>query len=67
MADSLDLDAFIERFRERAKSVRNYLMELGIKPERFTVVSYGKERPFCRDRSETCYQQNRRGHLVVRP
>lgn len=52
---------------KRAKSVRNYLMELGIKPERFIVVSYGKERPFCRDRSETCYQQNRRGHLVVRP
>lgn len=52
---------------KRAKSVRNYLMELGIKPERFTVVSYGKERPFCRDRSEACYQQNRRGHLVVRP
>lgn len=52
---------------KRAKSVRNYLMELGIKPERFAVVSYGKERPFCRDRSEACYQQNRRGHLVVRP
>lgn len=52
---------------KRAKSVRNYLMELGIKPERFTVVSYGKERPFCKDSSESCYQQNRRGHLVVRP
>jgi peptidoglycan-associated lipoprotein len=52
---------------KRAKSVRNYLSALGIKPERFIVVSYGKERPFCRDRSESCYQQNRRGHLVVRP
>ncbi|MDE3050603.1 MAG: OmpA family protein [Nitrospirota bacterium] len=52
---------------KRAKSVRNYLMELGIRPERFTVVSYGKERPFCKDRSDACYQQNRRGHLVVRP
>ena len=52
---------------KRAKSVRNYLNELGIRPDRFTVVSYGKERPFCKDRSEDCYQQNRRGHLVVRP
>ena len=52
---------------KRAKSVRNYLMDLGIRGERFVVVSYGKERPFCKDRSEACYQQNRRGHLVVKP
>lgn len=52
---------------KRSKSVRNYLMELGVPRERVTVVSYGKERPFCKDRSEACYQQNRRGHLVVKP
>lgn len=52
---------------KRAKSVRNYLMELGIPRERLSLVSYGKERPFCRDHSEVCYQQNRRGHLVVKP
>jgi peptidoglycan-associated lipoprotein len=52
---------------KRAKSVRNYLMELGVNTNRLTVVSYGKERPFCNDRSESCFQQNRRGHLVVKP
>jgi len=52
---------------KRAKSVRNYLTDLGIRPERVIVVAYGKERPFCKDRSEACYQQNRRGHLVVKP
>jgi peptidoglycan-associated lipoprotein len=52
---------------KRAKAVRNYLMDLGIKSDRLLVVSYGKERPFCKDRSEACYQQNRRGHLVVKP
>ncbi len=52
---------------KRAKSVRNYLMELGIRRDRFVVVSYGKERPFCKERTEACYQQNRRGHLVVKP
>jgi peptidoglycan-associated lipoprotein len=52
---------------KRAKAVRNYLIDLGIKGDRLTVVSYGKERPFCNDRTESCYQQNRRGHIVVRP
>ncbi len=51
---------------KRAKSVRNYLIELGVKPNRLTVISYGKERPFCSEHSEQCYQQNRRGHLVVK-
>lgn len=52
---------------KRAKAVRNYLLELGIRPERVMVVSYGKERPFCHERNETCYQLNRRGHFAVRP
>ncbi|WHZ15863.1 MAG: Tol-Pal system peptidoglycan-associated lipoprotein PAL [Nitrospira sp.] len=51
---------------KRAKAVRNYLVELGVGANRLAVVSYGKERPFCNERSETCYQQNRRGHVVVR-
>ncbi len=51
---------------KRAKAVRNYLVELGVSANRLTVVSYGKERPFCRERTESCYQQNRRGHLVLR-
>lgn len=52
---------------KRAKVILNYLSDLGIRRERLVAVSYGKERPFCNDRSETCYQQNRRGHLVVKP
>jgi len=52
---------------KRAKAVRNYLMELGVKGDRFIIVSYGKERPFCNDHSESCYRQNRRGHLVIKP
>ncbi|HLZ33824.1 MAG TPA: peptidoglycan-associated lipoprotein Pal [Nitrospira sp.] len=51
---------------KRAKAVRNYLVELGVGANRLSVVSYGKERPFCNDHAETCYQQNRRGHLVVK-
>jgi peptidoglycan-associated lipoprotein len=51
---------------KRARSVHKYLIELGIDPNRLTVVSYGKERPFCKDREEGCYQKNRRGHIAVR-
>ena len=50
----------------RAKAVRNYLMELGVDQSRLTVVSYGKERPFCKDHDESCYRLNRRAHLVLR-
>ncbi|OGX12781.1 MAG: hypothetical protein A3K11_04545 [Nitrospirae bacterium RIFCSPLOWO2_12_FULL_63_8] len=51
---------------KRAKAVRSYLVDLGIDAKRLTVTSYGKDRPFCRERTEDCYQQNRRGHLVLR-
>ncbi len=51
---------------KRAKAVRNYLVELGVAPVHLSVVSYGKERPFCTEHSESCYSQNRRGHLVVK-
>jgi peptidoglycan-associated lipoprotein len=51
---------------KRAKAVRNYLADLGVGATRLSVVSYGKERPFCKDHEEFCYQQNRRGHLVRR-
>ncbi|HEX7768265.1 MAG TPA: peptidoglycan-associated lipoprotein Pal [Nitrospira sp.] len=51
---------------KRAKAARNYLVELGVSANRLAVVSYGKERPFCKDHSEACYAQNRRGHVVVK-
>jgi peptidoglycan-associated lipoprotein len=50
----------------RAKAVWKYLTELGVPPDRLKIVSYGKERPFCKEHDESCYQQNRRGHLAVR-
>ncbi len=51
---------------KRAKAVRNYLVELGVTPAHLSVVSYGKERPFCSEHTESCYSQNRRGHVVVK-
>jgi peptidoglycan-associated lipoprotein len=51
---------------KRAKAARNYLVELGVGANRLSVVSYGKERPSCSEHAESCYQQNRRGHLVLK-
>lgn len=51
---------------KRAKAVRNYLVELGVGANRLAVMSYGKERPFCKEHAESCYAQNRRGHVVVK-
>lgn len=51
---------------KRAKAVRNYLVELGVPPSQLSMVSYGKERPFCKEHDEACYAQNRRAHIVVK-
>jgi peptidoglycan-associated lipoprotein len=51
---------------KRSKSARSYLVELGVNPKQIGIVSYGKERPFCTDHHETCYQQNRRGHMLLK-
>jgi peptidoglycan-associated lipoprotein len=49
----------------RADSVRDYLVSLGIPVDRVTIVSKGEETPFCSDESESCWQQNRRGHFII--
>jgi peptidoglycan-associated lipoprotein len=50
---------------KRAKAARSYLIESGVSPKQVAIVSFGKERPFCFDRDEACYQQNRRGHMLL--
>jgi peptidoglycan-associated lipoprotein len=49
----------------RAQAVRQFLISLGVSPDRLETVSWGKERPFCTESSEDCWQQNRRGHFVL--
>lgn len=51
---------------KRSKSARTYLTELGVSPKQIGIVSYGKERPFCTEHDESCYQQNRRGHILLK-
>ena len=51
--------------KKRAEATRSYLIDLGVDASQLRVVSYGKERPFCSEQNEYCYQQNRRGHMAV--
>jgi peptidoglycan-associated lipoprotein len=49
---------------QRASSVKNALTAAGINASRIKTISYGKEKPFCTESNEACWQQNRRGHFV---
>jgi peptidoglycan-associated lipoprotein len=49
----------------RAQAAKNYLISLGITAGRMETVSWGKERPFCTEHTEDCWQQNRRAHFVM--
>jgi peptidoglycan-associated lipoprotein len=49
---------------QRATAVKNALTASGIDASRIKTISYGKEKPFCTESNEACYQQNRRGHFV---
>ncbi len=48
----------------RANTVKNALIAAGVNSSRIKTISYGKEKPFCTESNETCWQQNRRGHFV---
>jgi peptidoglycan-associated lipoprotein len=49
----------------RGTAVKDYLVSLGVAANRITVVSKGKEQPFCGEETEACWQQNRRGHFII--
>jgi peptidoglycan-associated lipoprotein len=49
----------------RAAAAKNFLVSLGVGADRMGTVSYGKERPFCTEHSEECWQQNRRAHIIM--
>jgi peptidoglycan-associated lipoprotein len=48
----------------RAQATKDFLASLGVTADRMDTISYGKERPSCTEHSESCWQQNRRGHFV---
>ncbi|MDD4004611.1 MAG: OmpA family protein [Elusimicrobiaceae bacterium] len=50
--------------QRRAEVVKKYYYYMGIVPERVITISYGKEKPLCRNTSETCWMKNRRAETL---
>ena len=47
--------------QNRADAAKKALVAAGVAESRIRVISYGKEKPFCSESTEECWQQNRRG------
>jgi peptidoglycan-associated lipoprotein len=51
--------------QRRAESLQKALVSNGIPAANIRLISYGKEKPFCTESNEQCWQQNRRDHLKL--
>jgi len=51
---------------QRAQAARDYLLSLGVSPDRLATASYGKERPVDSGHDESAWARNRRVHFSVR-
>ncbi len=48
----------------RAQAAKQALVQAGVSATRMRTISYGKEKPFCTESTESCWQQNRRAHFA---
>ncbi|MGA3011716.1 MAG: peptidoglycan-associated lipoprotein Pal [Terracidiphilus sp.] len=51
--------------QNRADAARNALVTAGVAANRIRVISYGKEKPFCSESTEECWQLNRRDGFTI--
>ena len=49
---------------KRAKSVKTYLVSLGISEDRIQVQSFGKDGAICQEQTPDCFEHNRRAHVA---
>jgi peptidoglycan-associated lipoprotein len=49
----------------RANAAKSALVAAGVPASRIRVVSYGKEKQFCTEETESCWQQNRRDEFTI--
>lgn len=49
----------------RAESLKQTLLKQGISADRVKTISYGKERPFCSEDNDGCWQRNRVDHFSM--
>lgn len=50
----------------RAAATMGYLMALGSSEQKFTLISFGKEKPLCTEGNEACWGKNRRAHFELK-
>lgn len=49
----------------RVHAVKEYLVRLGLPTSAIEGISYGKERPFCNEHNQECWQKNRIVHFEL--
>ncbi len=49
----------------RANAAKTGLVSAGVAPARIRVISYGKEKQFCTESTEACWQENRRAQFTI--
>ena len=50
----------------RAAATMHYLTALGSSEQKFTLISFGKEKPLCTEETEACMSKNRRAHFELK-
>jgi|SRR5437016_5202526 len=50
----------------RSRSAMDYLVAHGVKSDRITIVSFGEQRPLCRESNEACWAKNRRDMFLIK-
>jgi peptidoglycan-associated lipoprotein len=51
--------------QNRANSAKTALTQAGVDASRIRTISYGKEKQFCTEENESCWQQNRRAQFTL--
>ena len=51
--------------QNRANSAKTALTQAGVDASRVRTISYGKEKQFCTEENESCWQQNRRAQFSL--
>ncbi|MES2222260.1 MAG: peptidoglycan-associated lipoprotein Pal [Acidobacteriota bacterium] len=51
--------------QNRANAAKTALVQAGVDASRVRTISYGKEKQFCTEENESCWQQNRRAQFSL--
>jgi len=53
--------------QRRAESAAKYINTLGVRADRISTISYGEDRPICKESNEECWSRNRRADFILKP